>query len=263
MPRLTSPFDGVPDIYDRVRPSYPARLFDDLFARLPEAPRVLEIGPGTGQATASLLDHGALVTAVELGPNLARFLAGKFGGLPRLEIINAAFEQVGLPQDNFDALVSATAFHWLDPDVRLVKAHSLLRPMGILCVVDTNQVRSPADRGYFARSQAIYERYLPGELVDDPPGPDEVRPAVIDELHVCPLFEDVQLLSYRWDQTYPTPAYADLVRSYSNTQAMGREAAEALIAELCALIDGEFHGYVVRPLVITAVTAKTKAEANP
>jgi hypothetical protein len=61
---------------------------------------------------------------------------------------------------------------------------------------------------------------------------------------------------YRWDQTYPTEMYADLVRSYSNTQAMPRDQREALIADLCALIDAEFDGYVIRPLIVTLVAGR-------
>ena len=63
-------FDNVPEIYDRIRPGYPAELFADLFGLLPERPRIIEVGPGTGQATRDLLAHGARVHAIELGANL-------------------------------------------------------------------------------------------------------------------------------------------------------------------------------------------------
>ncbi len=68
----------------------------------------------------------------------------------------------------------------------------------------------------------------------------------------------MRLHRFRHDQTYPTDQYADLVRSYSNTQMMPREQREALIADLCALIDAEFDGYVVRPLVITLILARKR-----
>src|SRR5574341_2171998 len=98
-------FDRVPEIYDRVRPVYPEGLFDDLFERLPvpgERIRVIEIGAGTGKATASLLARGARVTAVEPGPNMAAFLRRRFPGEARLEVLNAMFEDAPLPQGAFD-----------------------------------------------------------------------------------------------------------------------------------------------------------------
>src|SRR4029078_2613590 len=53
---LRAIFDEDPERYDRARPGYPPELFDDLEALAGLAPgaRVLEIGPGTGQATLTL-----------------------------------------------------------------------------------------------------------------------------------------------------------------------------------------------------------------
>jgi hypothetical protein len=44
-------FHEVADVCDRVRPSYPAALFDALFETLSPGPEIVEVGPGTGQAT--------------------------------------------------------------------------------------------------------------------------------------------------------------------------------------------------------------------
>ncbi|MFA5360475.1 MAG: 16S rRNA (adenine(1518)-N(6)/adenine(1519)-N(6))-dimethyltransferase RsmA [Candidatus Paceibacterota bacterium] len=50
---------------------------------------VLEIGPGKGILTQSLLKTGANVIAVEKDPKLAKFLQNKFGNKPNLKIIQA------------------------------------------------------------------------------------------------------------------------------------------------------------------------------
>jgi len=51
--QLRETFDTVAALYDRARPRYPSALFDDLadLAGIGSGARVLEIGPGTGQAT--------------------------------------------------------------------------------------------------------------------------------------------------------------------------------------------------------------------
>jgi ubiquinone/menaquinone biosynthesis C-methylase UbiE len=59
---LRASFDDVAERYDRARPGYPAELFDDLAALtgLRAGDRVLEIGPGTGQATLPLARRALL-----------------------------------------------------------------------------------------------------------------------------------------------------------------------------------------------------------
>jgi 16S rRNA A1518/A1519 N6-dimethyltransferase RsmA/KsgA/DIM1 with predicted DNA glycosylase/AP lyase activity len=108
---LRDGFDAVPDIYDRVRPKYPSAPFDELFSRLPECPNIVEVGPGTGQATGSMLARHARVTAVERGAGLADRLRSNFVHHDELEVVVSTFEDAGLPGQFFDALVSATAYH--------------------------------------------------------------------------------------------------------------------------------------------------------
>ena len=66
-------FDEVAELYDRVRPGYPDDLLDELAAVLPRSPVVVEVGPGTGQATKGLVARGASVTAVEWVPTWQPF----------------------------------------------------------------------------------------------------------------------------------------------------------------------------------------------
>src|ERR1022692_3536408 len=66
-------FNEVPELYDRVRPTYPDELFADLVAitGMERRSSVLEVGCGTGQATRSLAALGYSVTAIEPGAGLA------------------------------------------------------------------------------------------------------------------------------------------------------------------------------------------------
>lgn len=262
---LRRTFDAVPEIYDRVRPEHPAAAFDALLAYVRERRdcreiEAVEIGPGTGQATKALLARGVRVTAAEIGPRLARFLSEKFAGEPRLRVYDEAFEELDLPLSSYDLVFAANSFHWVEHAVRYTKPHALLRPGGVLATLSMIQVRSGADRGYFHRTHEIYARYgepaaKPGDMT---PEPDEAAPPEYRELLTSPLFGDVTLRRYPWDQTYDTAAYTDLMRSYSNMQAMDADARESLIAELGAVIDREYDGRVTRPLVVALVMARKR-----
>ena len=251
-------FDAAAESYDLARPEYPSQIFDDLFAYLgmAAAPRVCEIGPGTGQATGGLLARGALVTAVEIGPNLASALRSKFAGEPRLSVVLGAFEEVALPQAAFDLVVAATSWHWLAAETRVAKAVSLLRPSGVLATLATVQVSEPEDRGFFQRGHAVYERHGRRERFTPGPRAAEVAPAEAVEFMASALLRDVQVRTYRWDQRYSAGQYEHLLRSYSDIQAMPPSERESLIADLKALIAAEFDGYVVRPLVIALTMAR-------
>ena len=251
-------FDQAVDRYERARHGYPPALFDDLFATLPAGADVCEVGPGTGQATGDLLDRGALVTAVELGAAMARRLVARLGDRHGLvEVITAPFEHAGLAADTFDAVFSATAYHWIPTWAQTSEPARILHHGGVLAIVDTIQVDSPDADGFWERVQPIFDRHGAGRRNDDPAvgPPDEATPAMLAILRDSDQFADIQLRRYRWDQHYSTAEYGDLHRTYSGWLAMPEAAGEALLADVCAFIDADYDGHIVRPLVITLLTA--------
>ena len=84
--RLRATFEEVPELYDAARPLYPPQVFDDLveLTSLDAGSRVLEIGPGTGQATLPLAGRGFRVVGVELGERLAAFARRKLADFPNV-----------------------------------------------------------------------------------------------------------------------------------------------------------------------------------
>ena len=254
-------FDNVPEIYDRIRPTYPPELFDALLSYLgsgrEHGPRAVEIGPGTGQATRPLLERGIAVSAVEPGERLAAFLSKKLAAFSTLEVVNAKFEDALLQRGAFDLILAATSFHWVDRALRWKKCHALLNARGALAIISTNQIESVASGGFFERVQPIYQRHQQGNGGLKLPGEDVV-PQEYVEIEASDLFGELRLHRYRWDQRYITQQYGDLMRSYSSTQAMEPSAQEALIGEVCALIDREFGASITRPLVITLTLGRRR-----
>lgn len=252
-------FDRVAEIYDRARPTYPRELFEAVEAYVTPPIHALEVAPGTGQATVGLLPLCEELTCVEKGWRMAAILRAKFAGDPRLRVLAVAFEDAVLPDAGFDLAFCATAFHWLDPSTRMATFARLIRPGGALAIVHTIQVASDADRGYFGRSADIYRRcnaHTDGEVLD-PPG--QATPSELPEIVASPAFGALELHRFRWDQRYETEAYLELVQSYSTTASMTSAAADGLLRDLRELIDSEFGGYVVRPLVITLVLTRRVA----
>lgn len=255
-------FNQVPEIYDRVRPHYPSALFDRLFSSLPTNADVVEVGPGTGQATAALLSRNARVTAVEIGPDLARLLQEKLGADERLTVVNDDFENVELPTNSFDAVVSATAYHWVDPAAQVDKPLEVLKPGGVLAVIDLIQVASDIDRGYFDRVRPIYEKYGQARQGWTPPTHESAVPRIAEHLETSARFERVDVHTMPWDQSYDAASYRDLLLSYSGTQMMDEPERSAMVNELVRIVETEFGGSLVRPLVAALTLAQTRHEAD-
>ncbi len=138
-------FDQVAVAYDRHRPTYPEQLIDlaCLLAGLDRGDQVLEIGCGTGQLTRSLLARGLRVTAIEPGAQLAGLAQQRLGGTGELELVNARFEDARLPHEHFRAVFSASAIHWIDPDVGWQRAADALVPDGTLALIQYFGLHEP------------------------------------------------------------------------------------------------------------------------
>jgi len=251
--RLT--FDRVPELYDRARPAYPDWLLDQLFGRLPPRPRILEVGPGTGQATVGLLERGADVIAVEIGPALASAMRQKFAGDGRLRVVNASFEDAELELASFDVVVCATAYHWIEPKAQVERPIQLLKPGGALAVIDLIQVDSAVDRGYFERVQPIYEAFGKAQSRWDPKTYESAQPKIAAHLRASGCYDSVEVQRVPWDQTYTAIQYRDLLMSYSGTQMMTEPERTSMVEQLVEVIDSEFGGQLTRPLVATLTTA--------
>jgi ubiquinone/menaquinone biosynthesis C-methylase UbiE len=83
-PGLT--FNNVAATYDAQRSGYPEALFDDLLemARLEPGHRVLEVGCGTGLATAGFAARGLHVVAIDPGAALLDVARPKLNKFPNV-----------------------------------------------------------------------------------------------------------------------------------------------------------------------------------
>jgi protein-L-isoaspartate O-methyltransferase len=257
---LRATFDEDPDRYDRARPRYPAELFDDLadLAHLRAGDRVLEIGPGTGQATVALAERGYDVVAVELGAGLAAVARRNLARFPAVEVVTAPFEEWPLPPEPFRAVVAATAFHWLAQPLALERAAAALAPGGALAVVTTWHVAG-GDEAFFVAVQECYERHMPGT----PPG---LRPApTADVASEAPALEAgghfgrARTRRYEREITYTTAEYLDLLCTYSNHRALAAGRREALLRCIATLIDERHGGRIAKRYLHELAVAPTRA----
>ncbi len=133
-------FDGVAQLYDASRLGYPSDIvaFAVATASAGAGSDVLEVGCGTGQLTEALVGHGFRVTAIDIGVSMIAAARRRLGG-SAVSFQVAAFEDFAASDASLDLIVSGTAFHWIDPEVRFAKPARLLRPGGWLALLETGE----------------------------------------------------------------------------------------------------------------------------
>lgn len=258
--RLRAAFDEDAELYDRARPTYPPALVDELVALtgVGRGGRVLEIGPGTGQLTVPLAERGTEIVAVELGGHMAAVAQRKLARFPSAQVVLSAFEDWPLPPSPFDLVVSATAWHWIDPTVRVTKAANALRPDGALALITTHHIAGGTDE-FWIEAQECYERWDPAtESGLRLPAPEQI-PAPTDELDASGRFGDVTLRRYERDIGYSTNEYLDTLMTYSGHRALESRPQAALLDCIARLMDSRYGGYIVKRYLHQLAVARRRA----
>ncbi|MFC8433125.1 methyltransferase domain-containing protein [Streptomyces sp. NPDC057253] len=130
----------MPDREERFRV-----MLDMVEALVGPEPRVLDLACGTGSITARLLARfpDATSTGVDLDPALLAIARGTFEGDGRVTLVEADLTDqhwpARLPHQSYDAVLTATALHWLrrDPLAALYgRIAQLVRPGGVFMNAD-------------------------------------------------------------------------------------------------------------------------------
>ena len=253
-------FDRAADAYARWRPGYPDRLYAILerVCGLGSETTVLEVGPGTGQASRELLARGARVTGVELGGNMTRRLRAD---LPDLTVINADFTAVALPAASFDLAVCATTLHWLDASVAVPKIAQALRPGGWLAAWWTVF-------GDTSRPTPFRERLVP--MLDERlPGPPESHltpralqtAARVRELTADGWFADVKTEQIRWSIDFTPAEVAGLFSTFPNIS--GHPDRDAILTDITALAAEHARDGAVTENYLVALYLARRGSARP
>lgn len=240
-------FGAVADEYDRIRPSYPPELIDELVERLAQrSGDVLDIGCGTGKAGRLLVEREVAVLGVEVDPAMA-VVAREHG----LAVEVCSFEAWDDAGRTFDLIISGQAWHWIDPDVGVTKAARLLRPEATLALfwnvaelaVD---VRNDLDR--------VYRRLAP-QLLNQASGGGSDEPPYAGDLVCSGLFRSVDQHRYRWQARYSRDQWVRLISTHSDHLTLSHWRRARLIGEVGDMID-RHGGAIVADYQTYAVLAR-------
>ena len=235
-------FDEIVENYDKIRPKYPDKLFEDAIAFAgPGKKKALEIGAGTGKATTPFLNAGYAVTAVEISGNMAEFLREKFRAYDNFDVIVSAFEEAALDENSYDLVYAASAFHWIDAKIGCPKVFRLLKSGGVFALLRYNFLATH-DEALDYDIHTVYQKHYFSYYTSKPTAPryrrshDEFgEPAEIFKNYGFEDmrnygFDEVSLKLYDVAWSYGANEYIALLETFSDHRHLPEENRAALYA---------------------------------
>lgn len=221
--------------YDRLRPHYPAEMFDLLLERT-GADAAIDIGSGTGRVAAALARRHLVGHAVEPDPAMAAVARSQLPPGWTVEISD--FETcAGGGRTDWPLATCGQAWHWIEAEGGFARAAELLAP-GAPLALFWNRPDFVADE-LRAEMDDIYDRLAPDMRSSLRGRGTEPKGRLHGlELGVPPGgFASVEQVELRWQRDYTSAEWVGLLGTHSDHRMLEPERREQLHAEIGSAID--------------------------
>ena len=228
-------FDTVAELYDAYRPTYPAELIDSILCvtKIPSTGQILEIGSGTGKATQLFAEKGFRVHCIEPGENLLQVARRKLQNYPQVSYAQVRFEDWSEDKERFDLIISAQAFHWIDPRVGYQKAAQALKPNGHMALFWNmycgykGDLEPVIDKIYQERAPVIAQPAIESEALN------RKREA---EIQASGSFSLINVQRFNWFARYDCQEYIGLLNTYSDHISLPEPTRSSLFDGIAEVI---------------------------
>jgi len=232
--------------YDRSRPPYPDAVIGRIVAAAP-GPGFLDVGCGTGIEARQFRASGCRVLGVEADPRMADFARGS-----GLEVEVDTFEAWEPEGRRFDAVVSGTAWHWVDPVIGAVKARQVLRPGGVLAPFGSVYELPTAAADALA---AVYQRVVPDAPIRPPAsmldGYQALYARAADGIREAGGFGEPEIWRYDWQRSYARDDLLNLIATSGGLTSLPPDT----VAEVLAAVGAALDSTVTLPYATWGLTA--------
>jgi SAM-dependent methyltransferase len=255
-------FGEVADVYDRLRPSYPAALVDAIltFADLDGSDRahpVAEVGAGTGKASVLFAARGLQLTCIEPSPNMAALAMENLKGFPAAEVLQTSFEDWQPVPHTFGLLYAAQSWHWVSPGGRYAKAEHALRPQGTVALF-WNVIARRGDESLDRDLEKAYGGLIPNARWSaDQAKRLEANNWVANEIKASGLFGPVTVVREPHSSTYDTDTWLDLLSTQSDHRMLAEDERAGLFHRIRHAVDANGRSVEVA-YVSVAYLARTR-----
>lgn len=228
--------------YQQTRPRYPQSIVDQVsqIAQLTPASRILEIGCGPAIATPAFAALSCKMLCLEPNPNFFALAQQTCSTFPNVQLQNCAFEEWQPPspenKQSFDALLAASSFHWVNPEIGYAKAAQLLQPNGYLILLWNKELQPSLS--LYLQLASVYEKYAPSlnRPYEDIPTQVAILDTMAQMAQESGYFGN---LVTGWEEvpvTYSIDQYLTLLTTYSPFLQLEPDQQQQLLAGLRAVL---------------------------
>jgi trans-aconitate methyltransferase len=198
---------------------------------------------------------------LDIGKELLARAAQKCISYPKVRFELSSFENWNAAEAGYDLIISATAFHWIPPEIGYPKTAYMLKDEGYLALF-WNHHPTPYT-GFFQAVQSIYQDVVPewGSVSSNQSLEQRIEQTRADIANTN-LFETVVIHQYLWERYYNTEAYLRLLNTYSDHRQLDESKKIRLFERIGELIEKQYAGVVPRPYLTVLYIAKKKIRVS-
>lgn len=239
-------YSPAANAYDALRPRYAPALISAVSQLINIQPgtRMLEVGCGPGTVTTDFARLGCSIVALEPNPDFCTIATKHCRSFSNVAIVNAPFEEWVATPATFDVVISASAFHWVQPEIGYPKAASVLHDDGYFVLLWNREPQPDAEvAGLLAE---VYRQHNCPVL--DRFETMEVRQRKLDALAApareSGLFAQIDALQIDASLHYSAEQYALLLSSYSRFLTVDDDIRNAVLVGLQEKIKDRLGGSI-------------------
>jgi len=205
------------EAYHQVRPRYPQALIDRVIeiAQLSACSTLLEVGCGPAIATPAFAALGCPMVCVEPNIDFYHLAQATCKPYPQVELQNCSFEEWVLARGQFDAVLAASSFHWIPPEIGYPKAVAALRPEGSLILLWNKELQPTYE--VYQQLEPVYQTHAP--MLKPIYENSATQAAMLNQLGQMAIasgqFKDMVTEHMEVEVTYSVDQYLRLLTTYS------------------------------------------------
>jgi ubiquinone/menaquinone biosynthesis C-methylase UbiE len=232
-------YSPAAEAYQQFRPRYPQPIIDRVveIAQLSAGSTVLEVGCGPAIATPAFATLGCQMVCVEPNPDFYRLAQQTCEPYSNVELKNCSFEEWQLESQRFDAVLAASSFHWISPEVGYPKAAAALHPEGYLILLWNKELQP--SYAVYQQLSVVYQTHAPSLIraYED----SATQAAILDEMGQMAIesgyFKDMQSGHLEVKVTYSVDQYLMLLNTYSPHLKLEAQQQQALFSGLREVLE--------------------------